>query len=56
MWTKKESGLIMSIFFGLAAEESMQISEKAKLGTETLVRNGGIPYRVPFGAKNVKDR
>lgn len=30
----------------------MEIADKSLAGTETLIKNGGIPFKVPFGAKN----
>lgn len=30
----------------------MEIADKSLAGTETLIKNGGIPFKVPFGARN----
>lgn len=38
VWTKRDTGLYMHIAAGLAIEESMQIAERSKAGTETLMR------------------
>lgn len=38
LWTKRDTGLNMHIAAGLAIEESMQIAERSKAGTETLMR------------------
>lgn len=52
VYTRKDSGLLMGVLFGQASQESMEIADKSIAGTETLIKNGGIPYKVPFGAKN----
>lgn len=52
VYTRKDSGLLMGVLFGQASQESMEIADKSLAGTETLIKNGGIPFKVPFGAKN----
>lgn len=45
----------MYVTLGLANQEAKQISERVKLGLETMIKKGGVPFRPPFGAKNNKD-
>lgn len=52
VYTRKDSGLLMGVLFGQASQESMEIADKSLAGTETLIKNGGIPFKVPFGARN----
>lgn len=52
VYTRKDSWLLMGVLFGQASQESMEIADKSIAGTETLIKNWGIPYKVPFWAKN----
>ena len=52
VYTRKDSWLLMGVLFGQASQESMEISDKSMRGTETLIENGWVPYKVPFWAKN----
>lgn len=52
VYTRKDSGLLMGVLFGQASQGSMEIADKSLAGTETLIKNGGIPFKVPFGARN----
>ena len=55
VYTRKDSGLLMGVLFGQASQESMEIADKSMTWMQTLIEKGGIPYKVPFGAKNNKD-